>query len=85
MTLNHQFTKDLRGNAGLHYIHSAYSDSPIAADFDEDLISISLGLTYQFYRNLAVYTNYNYTNSSSDNAFRDYDRHRLTLGVSATF
>jgi len=85
VTLNHQFTKDLRGNAGLHYIHSAYSDSPIAADFDEDLISISLGLTYQFYRNLAVYTNYNYTNSSSDNAFRDYDRHRLTLGVSATF
>lgn len=85
VTLNHRFTKDLVGNAGLHYIHSSYTDSPIAADFDEDLISLSLGATYQFHKNLAVYASYYFTNTSSENSFREYDRHRLTLGVSATF
>ena len=55
------------------------------SDSDEDLISVSAGLSYQVLSNVSLDANYFYTNVSSDNEFREYDRHRVSLGLSTTF
>jgi hypothetical protein len=82
---DHQFTARLAGNAGLHYIHSDFDGNATVDSGSQDEINTSVGLTYNFWNNLSLDANYSFTTISSDTEFSDYDRHRVSLGLNATF
>ena len=77
LSFNQQVAENLTASAGVNYVHSELNGGEFLADSDDDLVSIDLGLRYQIQRNLALYGNYYYINSSSDVEFREYDRHRF--------
>jgi hypothetical protein len=54
-------------------------------DQSERLINAHLGLSVRFNDFLSGTVSYNYTNSSSDIDGNDYDRNRISLGLSAEF
>jgi len=82
---DHQFTERLAGNAGLHYIHSDFDGNQTVDSVSDDEVNASVGLSYNFWSNLSLDANYIFTTISSDSEFRDYDRHRVSLGLNATF
>jgi hypothetical protein len=75
---------------GVDYIPTRY-DEPrtisggTAPELDEDVINAYIGFSYKFNDYLTGTASYNYTNSSSDLFGRDYDRNRVSVGVSAEF
>ncbi len=85
LTLNQKLNNRLSGSVAMHYIHDMFKDSPSVDDFNDDIISFSAGLNYNIYRNLILNTNYSFTTVSSGSAEREFDRHMLSLGVSARF
>lgn len=78
---------------GVDYIPTDFSGgreiSPNAGDSfpdgSEDIINAYLGLSVKFNDYLTGTASYNYTNSNSDISGRDYDRNRISVGVSAEF
>ncbi|HSP42526.1 MAG TPA: outer membrane beta-barrel protein, partial [Luteolibacter sp.] len=76
---------------GVDYIPTSYQSGnflpagPSAPDVDEDILNAYIGVSYRFNDFLTATASYNYTNSSSDFASRDYDRNRISIGVSAEF
>ncbi len=85
LSAEQRLTERLSGNVALHYVHTEYSDSPVLDDLSDDLFAGSVGLDYRVWRNISLTANYWYTVNSSDNADREFDRHRVSLGVTATF
>lgn len=71
----------LAGNVGAHYIHDTFEGG--TSDGDNDTFALSLGLDYNIYRNLNLSTSYSFTTATGDSI--DYDRHILSLGVTAQF
>lgn len=80
--------------SGIDYIPTSYgeprsvSTPPFVGgigEFDEDIFNAYIGLSVKFTDYLYGNASYNYTNSSSDLAGRDYDRNRFSVGVSAEF
>lgn len=80
--------------AGVDYIPTAFDDGrsvstpPLLGgvpDADEDLINAHIGLSVRFTDFVTGSLSYTFTNSSSDIVNRDYDRNRISLGVSAEF
>ena len=55
------------------------------ADFDEDIVSLNVGLGYQIWENVVLNSTYTYTNLSTDIPLREYDRHRIAVGASMSF
>jgi hypothetical protein len=82
---NHQVSKRLRVNGGLNYAYSTFDGIGIAPDVNEHEFSATAGLGYQVWNNVSVDANYSYTLLSSDDNLRDYDRNRISLGLSAQF
>ncbi len=79
---------------GVDYIPTSYqsghsvSTPPFlgsVSDLSEDVINLSLGCSYKFNDLLTGTATYNYTKSSSDIAGQDYNRNRISLGLSAEF
>ncbi|MFZ9936167.1 MAG: hypothetical protein ACO3JG_03815 [Luteolibacter sp.] len=76
---------------GLDYMPTRYrdgayiSDGVAAPDVDEDIINASLGLRYRLSDFITASLSYNFSSSDSDFVVRDYDRNRISLGVSAEF
>ncbi|MES2440287.1 MAG: outer membrane beta-barrel protein [Verrucomicrobiota bacterium] len=78
---------------GVDYIPTSFEDGrPLTAvagtpvsDRDEDLVNTYIGVSMKFNDYLTGTATYNYTNSSSDFANNDYDRNRISLGLSAEF
>jgi hypothetical protein len=79
---------------GADYIPTSYqsgrtvSTPPFVGSIDdasEDMINLYVGLSVKFNDYLTGTATYNYTNSSSDLAGRDYDRNRISLGLSTEF
>jgi hypothetical protein len=78
---------------GLDYIPSTYAsgrdlEAPFFAsvpDFDEDIINAHIGLSVKFNDRFTGSLTYNFTTSSSDFNGGDYDRNRISLGLSAEF
>jgi len=58
---------------------------PNVPDMDEDTINAYLGLSMKFNQMLTGSLSYNFTTSSSDISSRDYNRNRISLGLSAEF
>jgi len=90
VTAQYEFNPRLTGTAGMTYVHSELDDSYVAgvSDGDEDFFGINLGLSYLLYSNVRVYCGYSYgtLDSNIDSGIsRDFDRHRVFMGVSANF
>jgi hypothetical protein len=76
---------------GLDYIPTTYAGgrnvvtSASFADQKEDVLNAYIGLSLKFTANVTGSASYNYTDSNSDIPGREYDRSRISLGVSASF
>jgi hypothetical protein len=79
---------------GVDYIPTSYEEGRSVAkpafigpisDLDEDLVNAYIGVSMKFTDYLTGTASYNYTDSTSDIAGRDYDRNRISLGLSAEF
>lgn len=86
LTVQHQLTERLTGNVSLNYIFQTFEDSPVGLDDqDDNTFAGSAGLDYRLWRNIGVNATYWYTNTDSDNIYREYERHRVSIGLTATF
>ncbi len=84
VTVNHAISDKLRATGGVSYVHSDFK----GAQFDsisEDAVSLQAGLAYRIVENIDLRLGYLFTNYSSDDENRDYDRQRVSLGATATF
>jgi Putative beta-barrel porin 2 len=78
---------------GVDYIPTRYQEGRVVSgnpatptsDADEDIINAYIGVSYRFSDFLTANASYNFTDSSSDFDNRDYDRNRISIGVSAEF
>ncbi|MDX1679900.1 MAG: outer membrane beta-barrel protein [Akkermansiaceae bacterium] len=81
----------LQAFGGVDYIPTSFesgrlvSGTGTASDADEDVLNAYIGLALKITDNVEASCSYNYTNADSDFSSRDYDRSRISLGVSATF
>jgi hypothetical protein len=76
---------------GLDYIPSNYDSGrnlnggPDGPDVDENIFNAYIGVSAKINEMLTTSLTYNYTDSSSDFDRNDYDRSRISLGISAEF
>ncbi len=82
---SHAISSRLRVNAGVTYLHNEFENSVFTPDVTEDLVSANVGLGYRVFSNVDVTADYTFTSVASDDEFREYDRHRVSLGLSTTF
>jgi predicted porin len=78
--------------SGVDYIHSNFQDgrdavtsAPVGLEPTEDLVNLYVGFAYKVTPVFSLNGSYNYTDSTSDIDSRNYDRNRVSLGVSAEF
>ncbi len=84
LSVQHQITKRLRTHGGISYTHDEY-EGGVIGDVSEDAISLSLGIGYRIWTNWDLNAGYHFTYHNSDTDFREYDRHRISAGLSVTF
>ncbi len=85
-TVNHRMTERFSVNAGTHAAFSQYKgDGKNTQDFDETQVHASAGLAYRLWNNVSMDAQYSYTVLSSGEEAREYDRNRISIGLSATF
>jgi hypothetical protein len=76
---------------GVDYVPTSYESGrnipagTAAPDLDDNLVNAYIGASMKFNSYLTGTVSYNYTNADSDVAGRDYDRNRVSVGVSAEF
>lgn len=86
LTATHRVTDRLSLSGGLHYVHSDYQgNGDTTEDVTEDQIHASAGLAYRLWNNVSMDAQYSYTLLNSDDELREYDRNRVSLGLSAQF
>lgn len=86
LSIRHQITKRLRTNAGVSYTHSRFGDNLVTGgDSTENGASLSLGVGYRIWTNWDLNASYRFTYLSSDRRSREFDRHRVSAGMSVTF
>ena len=85
LSSQYQFTERLRGNAGVTYSYSKYDNTVLLGDVNENAVSLSLGLGYRIFSNTDLNVGYSFNFNGSDSPFREYDRHRVSAGMSVTF
>lgn len=84
LQLNHNISKRLSVNAGTSYAYSQF-DSGGGTDVTEHSLMLSTGLGYNVLENLRLDANYSFSMLQSQTALREFDRHRVSLGATATF
>jgi opacity protein-like surface antigen len=85
-TANHRVTERLAVNGGLHYVYSDYEgNAGTTQDVTEQQVHASAGLAYRLWNNVSMDAQYSYTLLNSDDELREYDRNRVSLGLSAQF
>lgn len=78
-------------NGGIDYIPTDYNGgeyvdgSGSAPGFSDDLINAYIGVSVRFNDMITGMVSYNFTDSSSDDDRREYNRNRISVGVSAEF
>lgn len=86
LTASHSFTPRIRGSLSGNYEHSTYqSNTAGSVTGTEDTFDLGLSLRYSITRYLGVEAGYNFTDVSSDIAFREYSRNRYWAGLNVTF
>src|SRR5262249_44565098 len=82
-------TSRVSSTLDLYYTHDDYHTLTTAlfpiAPFTEDTFDIGLALRYAITPLVGVQAAYHYTDVTSDNAFREYSRNRVSGGISFTF
>jgi hypothetical protein len=81
----HQVDRRLTVNGGLSYVYSEFDGGSEIPSVIENSIFVSAGLSYLLWGKVALNANYSYTMLDSDSEFREFDRHRVSLGMSANF
>jgi hypothetical protein len=89
LVATHSFTPRIKSSLSAHYAHSEYQ-SPSSlpgsgTDLTGDTFDLGLALRYSVTRYLGVEVGYDFTDVSSDSAFRDYSRNRYWVGLNFTF
>lgn len=74
----------LGASAGATYVHNEF-EGGARSDVSENLISLRVGLSYKLFTNIGLNAGYNFSLLESDNVLREYDRHRVTAGLTWTF
>jgi hypothetical protein len=78
-------------NAGVNVVNTSFENgrrldtSASVFDADENLINAHIGTTVKITEYLNGNLTYNFTNSSSDLVARDFDRNRISIGLSTQF
>ncbi|MGD7652499.1 MAG: outer membrane beta-barrel protein [Verrucomicrobiales bacterium] len=86
-------SRELSIQGGVDYIPTSYESGRLVSgpalasipEGDEDIVNAYIGFSYRFTDYLTGNASYNYTNSDSDFGSRDYDRNRISVGLSAEF
>ena len=65
--------------------NSNYTAGLRPEDMTENEVNASAGLAYRLWNNVSMDAQYSYTLLSSGDELRDYDRNRVSLGLSAQF
>ena len=84
ITMDHAFTDRLRATGGASYVFSDF-EGDIYESMTEDTIALQAGLAYRVVQNVDLRLSYYFTQNDSDDENRDYDRHRVSLGATASF
>ncbi|MBL9133574.1 MAG: outer membrane beta-barrel protein [Verrucomicrobiaceae bacterium] len=84
LQLNHNITKRLSVNAGANYAYSEF-DNLGGADATEHSLFLSTGLGYNVLENLRLDAQYSFSMLQSNDVLREFDRHRVSLGATASF
>ncbi|HRK13529.1 MAG TPA: outer membrane beta-barrel protein [Prosthecobacter sp.] len=85
VNFHHQVTKRFGVQAGASYAYSEFDGDGAITDVTEHSLLLSTGLSYQILENLSLDTRYSYSLLDSDDAFRSFDRHNVSVGVTASF
>ncbi len=81
----HQVDRRLTLNGGLSYVYSDFDGGDISPSITENSILASAGLSYLLWSNISMNAQYSYTILDSEDPTRDFDRNRVSLGMSASF
>jgi hypothetical protein len=84
LSVSHQINKRLGANGSVGYSYSEF-DSGGGGDLNEQSVSLSAGLSYSILENLALDARYSYSILQSDDSFREFNRHNVSLGMTASF
>ena len=84
LQLHHQVTKRFSVNTSASYAYSQF-DNGTTGDVTEHSALLSTGIGYQLLDNLNLNANYSFSTLQSTNALREFDRHRVSLGATASF
>lgn len=83
--VNHQITKRVNANVGASYAYSQFEGAGTAGDVEEHSAILSTGIGYQLLENVNLNASYSFSLLQSTNALREFDRHRVSLGATASF
>jgi hypothetical protein len=83
LNVNHQVNKRFRVNGGASYVYSIFDQA--AGDVVENSVLLSAGIGYQIWENVGLDAQYSFSVLDSDDATWEFDRHRVTLGLNASF
>jgi opacity protein-like surface antigen len=67
------------------YDSKVLGGSAAPGSLSDAILNFNIGASYEVFDNLFVTGSYNYSNSSSDADIRDYDAHRVQMGVQSAF
>ena len=84
LQVNHYFTKRLSVNTGASYAYSQF-DGGTGSDVTEHSVLLNAGIGYQLLENVNQNANYSFSTLQSTDALREFDRHRVSLGATASF
>lgn len=85
VTVTHRLNDRLGASAGVAYVDSQLEGSGSAADVSERGLQAHAEVTYALLPNLDLTTGYQFSDYSSDDNSRDYDRHRVSVAASTSF
>ena len=81
----HQIDRRLTLNGGLSYVYSDFDGGDVIPSVTENSILASAGISYLLWSNISMNAQYSYTVLESDDPVREFDRNRVSLGMSASF
>ena len=85
LTLNQQLSRRWGLNASVNYIYQTFPEQfESGGDEVEQTVDATVGVHYQLRRRVGVGFNYSFTQVISDDPLQEYDRHRVSLGVTFT-
>ena len=83
--VDHAFTGKLSGRLQAYYQYSDHKDHFPWGSFNENLFSITAGLSYEVRRSVALALGYTFTQITGDVSAREYDRNRIWGSVKVSF